>query len=157
MPLVEAPGNSFGGFFCDRQSRRVVHDENIVRVRIGGDGHVHVVEMRRVLRPEEQAHVLVRIRFLGGKQVGFQNEIAEDPVRDERDVEWRAGGGIVIALLKEFQRRSAVVRAEPPGFGIGEDKILERRSQVAFLFVKEFVAGGRRGRLIGSRDAQGKR
>ena len=65
--------------------------------------------------------------------------------------------GAPAEALVRVGAESAVVRAEPPGFGIGVDKILERRCQVAFLFVKQFVSGGRAGGFIGSRDAQGER
>src|SRR6266545_1111679 len=112
VPLVQSPHDSFGGLFGNRQARGMVHDEDVVRMRIGGDGQMCVVEVGRILDAEEQTHVLVPVRLLRRKQLRLENEISEDLVGNERDVDWRTDGGLVMALLKQFQSGALVLLAE---------------------------------------------
>ena len=58
----------------------VVYDEDIVRVLVRGGRDVRVIELLRVLKGKEKAHVAMAIFFSGLDNISFEDEIAESLV-----------------------------------------------------------------------------
>src|SRR5207247_274093 len=49
VPNAQAPRDAPGRFFSEILTRSVLHDENVEGIRVRGNGHVDVVEIRRIL------------------------------------------------------------------------------------------------------------
>ena len=64
MPFTDLPRSARSGFFRNGDAGRLVHEKDLVRVRIGFFAEVDVVEIGRILIAEDQAHVTVAAGFL---------------------------------------------------------------------------------------------
>ena len=80
------PGVVLVEIFC----RRAVNDKNLVGVVVGLFAQMDVIEMPRVLIAEDQAHVAVPIIRLGAQHVGFEHEVADHHIFDQREVQGAA-------------------------------------------------------------------
>jgi len=103
VPDVLTPFDAASRCGGDIGARSVVHEEDVVGVGISFGSHMDVIEVRRILEAEEQAHVAMAVFIAGLEKVRFEDEIGEDFLFEKGDVEGRTDRRVVFALGGEFE------------------------------------------------------
>ena len=113
------PGSAGAGLLGDGDARGVVDEEDLVRMRVGLFAEVDVVEIRRILVAEDDAHVAVTARGLFGHDAGGEDEVADNASFADRDVDRTAVGWVVLRAAEDFEGGIAVGLGDLPCLRVG--------------------------------------